>query len=490
VKEIAGNAERGPVVASAVVLGALALLTLTVLAGYPVLDLAPAMAVGITAAVAYRTLLAWQSLLALLILVILFIPMRRYVLPGSLPFELEPYRLLVAFVLAGWTASLLVDPRVRLRRSGLEAPLVLLVIAALGSLLANSSRVATLEKDVVKDLTFFLSFLVIFFLIVSVVRTYRQVDVLVKFLCGGGAVVAVLAVIESRTHYNVFNHLASVVPLLEPRELATAPEAGRGLRSYASAQHPIALGAALVMLIPLAVYLVHSSRLRRWWLAAGLLVLGALATVSRTSVIMLVVVCLVFLWLRPAETKRLWPALVPVLLAVHIALPGTLGTLKNSFFPPEGLIAEQKANVGFRGQGRIADLGPGLSEWAQQPLFGQGYGTRIVELSRENAQILDNQWLGTLIETGLAGVVGWFWLMSRSVRRFARGAKEDPSPRGWLLAALAASVMSFAISMFTYDAFAFIQVTLLLFILLGLGCVLLAGERARVAARRKPAAAR
>ena len=56
-----------------------------------------------------------------LILVILFIPIRRYSLPGNLPFELEPYRLLVMLLLVGWGASLLVDPRIRFRRTGSKA---------------------------------------------------------------------------------------------------------------------------------------------------------------------------------------------------------------------------------------------------------------------------------------------------------------------------------------------------------------------------------
>ena len=41
----------------------------------------------------------WHGLLAGLILVILFVPIRRYTLPGNLPFELEPYRLLVIVLL-------------------------------------------------------------------------------------------------------------------------------------------------------------------------------------------------------------------------------------------------------------------------------------------------------------------------------------------------------------------------------------------------------
>jgi hypothetical protein len=472
---LAGSADRGPVVSSAVVLGSLALLCATVFTGTKPLETAPVIAIVIVFAVAYRSLLAWTSLLAFLIAVIAFIPMQRYVLPGSLPFELEPYRLIVALVAAGWLASLLADPRVRLRRSGFDAPILLLAVGTFGSVLANGGQVSAYEEDVAKALSFFLSFLLVFYLVVSVVRTREHVDFLLAVLVGCGAVVAGLAIIESRTEFNAFDRLSDYLPLLEPASLVSAEnQEGRGLRAYASAQHPIALGAALVLLIPPAIYLVKRTGQRRWWIAGTLLVLGALATLSRTSVIMLLVVGVVFFWLRRAEVKRILPFLLPVIIAVHVVIPGTIGTLKQSFFPEGGLIAEQSKNAGSRGSGRVADIGPALGEFAEKPLFGQGVGTRRVEYNRQNAQILDNQWLSTLLETGLAGAVGWLWLMWRSVRRLARAAKEEDGADGMLFVALAASVATLAIGMLTFDAFAFIQVMMMFFLLLALGSAALA----------------
>ena len=150
-------------------------------------------------------------------------------------------------------------------------------------------------------------------------------------------------------------------------------------------------------------------------------------------------------------------------------LPGTIGTLRSSFFPEEGLIAQQSDNAGTRGSGRIADLGPALDEYSQTPVFGQGFGTRLTGRDRQNAQILDNQWLKTLLETGLVGAFAWLWIYVRSVRRLARVAKEDPSEDGLLFVALAASITAFAVGMVLYDAFSFIEVTFLLFIVLALG---------------------
>ncbi|MGH3112435.1 MAG: O-antigen ligase family protein, partial [Gaiellaceae bacterium] len=409
--------DRGPVVASTVVVAALGVLSLTVLTGYPVLHVIPVVILSVVAAVGYRSLLSWRSLVTLVVLVILLVPIRRYRLPGDLPFELEPYRIIVALIVAAWLSSLLIDPRVWLKRSGFEWPLLLFAAATVGSVLVNPERARAVEDDVVKELMFFGSFLLVFYIIVSVGRPLGNLDRIVKVMLGGGAVVAALALIESRTGFNLFDRFSGVIPLLELNEAPDIKGRGGRLRVYASSQHPIALGAAFVMLIPLAIYMVRQSGKQRWWLVGGLLMLGAVATVSRTSILMLIVVGLVFLWLRPRETKRLWPALIPVVLVVHIALPGTIGSLKSAFFPPGGLIAEQQTNAGQRGSGRIADLGPALREYAQRPLLGQGYGTRIVDAERQNAPILDNQWLGSLLETGIVGVFALGWLFVRVVRR-------------------------------------------------------------------------
>jgi hypothetical protein len=90
--------------------------------------------------------------------------------------------------------------------------------------------------------------------------------------------------------------------------------------------------------------------------------------------------------------------------------------------------------------------------------------------------ILDNQWLGTLLETGLVGVLAWIWLFRRFLKKVNAEARRDQSDRGWLLTALSASVLAYALAMLTYDAWSFIQVTWLLFILLGIGSVVLQQE--------------
>jgi polysaccharide biosynthesis protein PslJ len=472
VLQSAGTVERGPVVSATVIVCALALLTLSVFANAPVQVLGPVLLVLILLTAAARTLLAWKAQLALVAIVILFIPIRRYSLPGQLPFQVEPYRLLIALIVAGWISSLLIDPRVRLRRTGLEGPIGLCLVGVLGSLAFNVRRFQSVETYSLKQVSFFISFLFMLYVVASVARSMVVIDFLVKVLVAAGSVVAVAAIWEARTGYNVFNHLTTLMPFLRMEAIPWVGQDGRGERAYASAQHAIPLGAALALLLPLAIYVVKKTDRRLWWACAASLAIGSVGTYSRTSVLMLLVMLLVYVKMRPVQMRRCWPALIPALLVLHFAIPGSLGTIKNSFFPEGGLIAQQDADAGTAGSGRLADLGPGLDEWVQRPFFGQGFGTRIVEGPQANSNILDDQWLGTLLETGIVGFAGWSWLFIRLARRLGRAAKEDDSPQGWLLVGLAASISAYAVSMFTYDAFSFIQVTFLLFFMMGFAAIL------------------
>src|SRR4051812_37264200 len=113
-RAIAGGADRGAIVSSSIVFGSLAVLTLSVGTHARPVETTPLLAAVIALGLGYRRLLAWRSLMVGLVAVILFIPIRRYTIPINLPFQLEPYRLLVAFIALAAFTSLLIDPRVRM----------------------------------------------------------------------------------------------------------------------------------------------------------------------------------------------------------------------------------------------------------------------------------------------------------------------------------------------------------------------------------------
>jgi O-antigen ligase len=428
--------------------------------------------VGFVLAAYQRVLLAWPTLLGLIFAMILFVPIRRYTVSGNLGFELEPYRLVIAVTLACWLCALAADPRVRVRASGLGAPIGALLLAMLLSMAVNLPRVNAAGATVIKDFTFFLSYVLVLYFIASVIRSRRDLDRMVGLLVGGGTIVALAALIEWRTSTNFFNWYGQVAPFLHYVDEGVAQARGNGVRARASAQHPIALSAALVMLVPLAIYLYQRQR-RYVWLASGaILTLGALSTGARTGTTMLIAVLVSFLCIKPRDTVRLLPMLVPLLVVVQVVMPGTIGTMK-TILDPNYVIKEQSYDQGATA-GRVADLGPALERWSRRPFLGSGFGTTVADPNapkESNSQILDDQWLGSLLQIGAVGALAMLWLFVRAIRQLAARARSTRGPDSWLGASLAAAVISFAVGMLTFDAFAFVQVTFLAFIMLGFAAV-------------------
>ena len=378
--------------------------------------------------------IGWPRLIATLILIILFIPIRRYALPGSLPFQLEPYRIFVAVLaMVGARRSSSTGGR-KVRRNGFEGPMLVIVASAFASVVANPGRVATTSTEVNKSLMFLLSFVLVLYLLSSMIRRLDNVDYLAKTLVAGGAIVAFFAVVEARTGFNVFNHLSKVMPFLrDTGDVGGYQRLGTDkTRVFASAQHPIALSAALVILLPLAIYLARRYSQRRWYASRARV--GDRRwrrPISRTGIVMLVVVAVVFLCLRPRETRRFWPALFPAPLAIHFVLPGTLGAIKQSFLPDRAASWPSSKRV------RTRAVAGGLPTSGRRWRFGRSSRCSARDTARRSststpagvqANIFDDQWLGTLLETGVIGFCGWIWLFVRAHTQVRPRVQDATSP--------------------------------------------------------------
>jgi O-antigen ligase len=434
---------------------------------------APAAALFAVVVAARPAVIAWRSIILVLLLIVLFIPIRRYSLAVHLPFSLEPYRAYVLLIAGLWIAYLLVDPASRVRRTGLEGPLALLWLAVLGSILTNFGSITSedLSAEVIKKLTFWAGFMVVLYVIASL-STSADVEYYLRVLVIGGGILGALGVIEWKTGTNAFAHLDHFIPILRPvGDNLDTFRAGLN-RAYASAQHPIAFGALLALLLPVSVVFALVRRKPIWFACSGLIVMGSLASISRTSLVMLCVAAAILGLLRPLAARQALPYVLPLLVAIQIALPGTFATIRASFFPKGGLV-EQQAQQSV-GSGRVASFGPALDQASRHPFFGRGFGTRIVGSDpKHNSFILDDEWLSTTLEVGIVGLLAWVWIFGRFCMSAARASKADDTERGWLLAALTAAIASFSVGMLFYDAFSFIQVTIVMIVLLGLGSVLL-----------------
>jgi hypothetical protein len=441
------------------------------------LDVSPEHVVPVLAGVAFLTLIAGRlftlkGLFILTLLVIMFVPLNRYQLPGSLPINLEPYRLTVAALMLAFASALLVDPDVSLRKSGFGWNIRLVLLAAVASDVVNAHTAASVTSHVIKGFSFLLSYIVVFLIIVSIVKTRGLLEQVIRLLVIAGAIISASAMVERRTQFNIFNHWQQVLPILRYVSTADLTRGGQ-FRAIASTEHPIELSAVLVCLFPLALYLCRTGS-KIWWLTALLILLGNLSTASRTGMVMLLVVALVYALLRPAAVRRFWPLLLPGLVVVHVAVPGAIGSFVALFSPGGGTIASQQGSENIE-NGRLSHYWRARVVLETDPLFGNGYETRITGTTAQdpNSPVFDNQWLGIIVDTGLLGVFAWVAVFGTVVRKLGRQAKRDMSDRGWLLVALTASLLSFGVGMFFFDAFSFAMVTFIFWILLALGAVTL-----------------
>lgn len=424
----------------------------------------------------------WPNAVAALVLLIWFVPIKTYALPIDLPFNLEPYRLFLLALVFAWLVGLIAG-RSHLSTEGQKYPLLFFTAVLFATQIVNFEEVNTgIEGAALKSLFYYLSLVVVFLLVTSTIDSIPALDKLVRALVVGAALVAVTAIYDSRASYNVFDHLHQWIPVLDYHPREVVEERGGLLRVYGSSQHPIELSVGLLMAVPLAVYLVgRASTVRRsrlWWVAAITCAVGALATVSRTTVLMIVAMAVLALVVRGRSLVRFWPLLLLLPFVVHFAAPGALGGLYKSFFPAEGLYTSLEGRAGQAGSGRLADIEPGLEIWSGSPLIGTGIAEQTVPTDLPPGAssaaavpelIFDNQYLNTLVTTGLLGIIAVVWLVWGSVVKLAGAARRRFGHPSDLLAACSIACVGFAASMVLFDSFYFVQCTLLFFLIAAIG---------------------
>jgi polysaccharide biosynthesis protein PslJ len=433
---------------------------------------------------AERRLFTWPRAVVTLVAVIWLIPIKSYAFPVKLPFNLEPYRLLIMVMAIAWVIAAL-SGRARFSAAGHGRPIAAMVLVAIIALVANRTAIdaAGMQTQAIKSFSFFISYSVAYLLVSSTIARVRDVDSVIKMLAIGAVIVAAEAIYESRTKRDLFDDLHHILPFLVHIGPTRQNFAGGHLRVRASAQHPIALGAALAISAPLVLYVASraATRLKRylWFGATVVILMGAMATESRTVILALIVMLLMALRLRGRRLVRYWPALLVLVALTHVAAPGVVSHLYKRFNPKGGLVHQQQVRAGLRGSGRLADLKPGLERWSKAPLFGYGIGTvaatgdKLLPGQQTGAPgvstIYDDQYMNTLISIGLIGLIAVLWFVWGSAAKLASAARKVHGEAGDLLSACAIAATGFAASMFTFDAFSFVQVTLLFFIISAVG---------------------
>lgn len=306
-------------------------------------------------------------------------------------------------------------------------------------------------------------------------RDRRQLDLVLRFLLLLGMFTALVGVAQFFVGFDLPQYLR--IPGLRPiSSLLEVSERGYGVaRVSGMSQHYIEFGVVLAAMTPIAIHyaLYAPSRGSAWirWGAVALIAGAVPLSVSRSGILALGVgvITLAVVWSWRLRYNALVIGVVGLVLFRAIS-PGVLGTLRALFAS-----AEHDPSV----QGRTEDYEIVFPMIFDDFLFGRGAGTFMPE----RYVLLDNQFLYTLVSTGVVGLIGFIALfvggisVARSVRRRA-AVEEDRHLAQALCAALAACL----VTSFTFDALSFVQFTGLLFVLLGTVGALWRLSRTRVAA--------
>lgn len=288
-------------------------------------------------------------------------------------------------------------------------------------------------------------------------RDRSDVFRLMRVIVAGASCSALVALFQSRFGFDLTTYAAKIPGLSVAGELQSVL-ARSGLRRPAgTATHPIEFGCMLAMVLGpalvLAIYDDGWIPARRWG-ALCLIGLGIPIAVSRSAIIGAGIVGI--FWFVGAEAKMRARGLVVVAVFgvfVFLTTPGLIGTLANYFgnFGGDESISTRTDDY--------AVVAPFIRH---SPLIGRGPATFLPKF-----RILDNQWLATLIETGMLGLIGLalyygsVGLLGLAIRR----RSSDPMMRAMGLAFAGMSVvMIFSSTAFDFFAYPMDPAFLALFV--------------------------
>ncbi len=369
---------------------------------------------------------------------------------------------ILAFCLMGWYLFLWLGSSARLDRGiqPIRLAAVLLGCTVLISYVsANLTTMPTLERNAAdRGLISMAGWLGILLLAADCIDHWDSLRTLLRRIVAFATIVASIAILQFITGINLATYI--VIPgLITKVQLSDLLVRDGFNRPSATAAHPLELAAVLAMCLPFAL---HEARFAAGgarplrWLQASVIAAAIPMTISRSAVLGLTAVAVVLIPTWPGRQRRaaysvllsavglLWLA-EPKLLTVFLKLFGQVGADPSS-------------------TSRISAYASAVPFIEAHPWFGQGFLTFLPQ----TYFFVDNQYLTSLLETGVLGLLGLVaifvtgWHAARSSRRL----QADPRSRD-LMQCLAASILAAAVSFATFDAMSFSIAAALTFLLLG-----------------------
>ena len=419
-------------------------------------------------------------LVAVYLGMLFLVPFDSTELPISLPIDSKLDRVALVILGVAWLASLLSSRSSgpRFGRNRLAMPILLLLFVALASDAVNLEMIARLDllDLAIKKQALLLSYVVFFFIVVTTVRPseVRSYSVL---LVGLAVVTALGTIWEYRTDYNVFYDLTdALIPGAEVQEKALGLDASGRRNITGPAAHGLAATTLLALVLPIALLGLLESRDRRRKLLYGaavvLIAAGTLSTGRKSAVFIPLGAGIALLAYRPRASIRLLPLMVVLVPAIHVLAPEAMGGIRSQLFPKQGSVLDQPSTTG-----RTEDYAAVNPDIRSHMVLGRGYGT----YDPDEFRLLDNQYLGVLLQTGFIGL-GIYVLLLVSVAWVAHPTIRRGGPvRGPPALAATCSVGALLVGSALFDALAFPQVPYTFLFIAAMVAVLAAEPVARAA---------
>jgi hypothetical protein len=415
-----------------------------------------------------RTNRALPWLLALFLVVMWLVPSQAISLP--LPLPMDPFldRILLLAIAALTILSIFTKRELAPGRPapGLSRVMLFFFVISLVSVLLNAETLAGVGEieQATKKLVVLVGYIALFYLVATIIRP-SELRNFARLIVVLAVIAAIGTIYEYRTDINYFYDTARSLfgGFAEVAEVPGESDDGRP-ETVGPTQHGLAITTMLAFALPFAVLGLLSAktgaRKALYFVAVAVLLAGGLATLRKTSLIAPLTALLVIIAYRPRQMLRLAPLGVVLVLAIHAMAPEALGgvgkQLTNNFFNSGTTV------------GRTSDYEQVKPEVATYPLTGRGYGSITPERS-DTYRILDNQYLGQLVQVGYVGLAAYVLLILAAFALAHAVIKRAPTPdRRDLGVAAAAGFATFGVGSALFDILSFWQSPSMFFFIAGL----------------------
>lgn len=306
---------------------------------------------------------------------------------------------------------------------------------------------ALAETGSIRAFIYYAGYIGLGLLVVDGVRDRRHLDRLLVLIVLGGSLLAVFGIVQFVLGLSPDSYIK--IPGLVLQEVDITLDRSMFTRVQGTSLHPIEFGVVLALILPLALHYAHFGIAgrppTRWnWVPALLILVATPMSVSRSSILGIAVGIgvLAITWSWRTRARALVVGVV-LAIAMRAAFPGLLGTLRSMF-----VWFEDDPSI----EGRTQDYPRVAALVARAPWFGEGLGTFIPA----ERFFLDNEYLGTLVTTGIIGLAALIALFvvaiscGRGIYRHA----TDPAARSLGMALAAAAAVSM-VTWLTYDGMGF-----------------------------------